>query len=87
VAGIQARSTYNRLQRECPSGCSDAAHRNDASDGRTYQTVANVSLALGIVGTLTSATLVYLGLITGSVTKPSVEVSLGLVKISYAGNF
>ena len=87
VAGIQARSTYNKLQSECPSGCSDAAHRNDASQGRTYQTVANVGLALGIAGTLTGATLVYLGVTSGKPANASVDVSPGLVKISYAGSF
>jgi hypothetical protein len=87
VAGIQARSTYNKLQTECPSGCSDAAHRNSASQGSTYQTVANVGLALGIVGTLTGATLVYLGRTSGKPANTSVDVSPGLVKISYAGSF
>jgi hypothetical protein len=87
VAGIQARSTYNKLQSECPSGCVDAAHRNDASQGRTYQTVANVGLALGIAGTLTGATLVYLGVTSGKPANASVDVSPGLVKISYAGSF
>jgi hypothetical protein len=89
IAGIQARSTYNKLQATCPSGCSDATHRNDASQGRTYQTVANVGLALGIVGTLTGATLVYLGVTSEKATKASVDVdaSAGLLKISYAGSF
>jgi hypothetical protein len=87
VAGMQARSTYNKLQSECPSGCSDAAHRNDAGKGSTYQTVANVGLALGITGSLTGATLVYLGATKGKVATPSIEVSLEWVKISYAGSF
>jgi len=87
LAGIEARSTYNKLQAECPSGCADGAHRNDASQGRTYQTVANVGLALGIAGTLTGATLVYLGVTNEKAAKPSVDVSPGLVKISYAGSF
>jgi len=87
VAGLQARSTYSKLQTECPSGCSDAAHRSDASKGSTYQTVANVGLGLGIAGTLTGATLVYLGVTRGKTATPSVEVSPELVKISYTGSF
>jgi hypothetical protein len=87
VSGIQAKSTYNKLQTECPGGCSDAAHRNDANSGRTYQTVANVGLALGIAGTLTGATLVYLGITSERAAKASVDVSAGLVKISYVGSF
>jgi hypothetical protein len=87
VAGMQARSTYNKLQTECPSGCSDAAHRNDAGKGSTYQTVANVGLALGIAGSLTGATLVYLGVAKSKAAAPSIEVSSELVSISYAGSF
>jgi hypothetical protein len=87
VAGIQARSTYNKLQVECPSGCSDAAHRSDASQGRTYQTVANVGLTLGIVGTLTGAALVYLGVTGDKAANASVDLSPGQAKISYAGTF
>jgi hypothetical protein len=87
IAGMQARSTYNKLQAECPSGCSDSAHRNDAGQGRTYQTLANVGLALGIAGTLTGATLVYLGVTSEKAAKASVDVSAGLLKISYAGSF
>jgi hypothetical protein len=87
VAGMQARSAYNKLQTECPSGCSDAAHRSDASKGSTYQTLANVGLGLGIAGTLTGATLVYLGVTGDKAATPSVEVSPESVKISYRGSF
>ena len=87
VEGMQARSTYNKLQNECPSGCSDAAHRNEASKGSTYQTVANVGLVLGIAGTLTGATLVYLGVTSGKAATPSIDVSPESVKISYLGSF
>jgi len=87
VAGMQARGTYNKLQTECSSGCSDAAHRSDAGRGRMYQTVANVGLALGIAGSLTGATLVYLGVTKGKAATPSLEASPDLVKISYTGSF
>jgi hypothetical protein len=87
VAGMEAKSTYNKLQSECPSGCTDAAHRSDASKGGTYQTVANVGLGLGIAGTLAGATLVYLGVTRGTAATPAVEVSPELVKISYQGSF
>jgi len=87
VAGLQARSTYNKLQTECPSGCSDAAHRDDASKGGTYQTVANVGLVLGIAGSLTGATLVYLGATRKPSAAPSIEVSPQLVRLSYVGSF
>jgi hypothetical protein len=87
VAGLQARSSYNKLQSECPQGCSDTGHRDNANTGKTYQTIANVGLVLGIVGTLTGATLVYLGATRGETPPTTVEVSQGLLKISYAGSF
>ena len=87
VAGLQARSSYNKLQSECPRGCSDPGHRDNANTGKTYQTMANVGLVLGIAGTLTGATLVYLGAMRGKTPATTVEVSQGLLKISYAGSF
>ena len=87
VLGLQARSTYNKLQSDCPQGCADTGHHDDANTGKTYQAIANVGLALGIVGTLTGATLVYLGRANATTTAPSIEVAHGMVKFSYTGGF
>jgi hypothetical protein len=87
VGGLQAKSTYNRLQAECGSGCSDAVHHNDASQGKTFQTIANVGLAVGIVGTITGATLLYLGIASTETAQPSLELAPGIARISYRGSF
>jgi hypothetical protein len=87
LAGLKARGTYNQLQSECPQGCGDPGHRDDANTGKTYQAIANVGLALGIVGTLTGATLVYWGRGKATAATPSVEVAQGMVKLSYTGSF
>ncbi|GEM_PF-4122802 len=87
VAGLLTRSAYDRLQADCPNGCSDAAHRGDLSHGRSLQMVANIGLAAGIVGTVTGATLLYLGLSNGKAARPSLELAPGLAKISYQGSF
>jgi hypothetical protein len=87
VAGLKARSTYNRLQTECPLGCSDATHRGEAADGQTYQTVANAGLVLGIAGALMGAGLLYWGFGKSRTANPSVEVSLGSVRLSLTGTF
>jgi hypothetical protein len=87
LAGLRARSAYNQLQADCPTRCSDAAHRNDASSGKTFQTLANVGLAVGIVGTLAGTTLLYLGWAHGDAPKTSVDLSVGSVKLSYRGSF
>ena len=87
IAGLQSRGIYRTLQSECPAGCDDAAHRDDANRGKLYQTVANVGLGLGLVGTLTGATLVYLGTRGTASGAPSVAVSQGSFLLSYAGGF
>lgn len=51
IFGGLASSTYSDLEESCPAkvGC-DPALEEDADSGQTYQTVANVSLVIGIVG-------------------------------------
>jgi len=87
VAGLKARATYNGLQTECFQGCPDSSHRGQVDDGKAYQTVANVGLLLGVAGTLTGATLYFWGAKREKSGTPSVEVSPGLAKLSYAGSF
>lgn len=51
VFGSMAASTYSDIEDQCPGrlGC-DPALREDANDGKNYQTAGNVSLAIGIAG-------------------------------------
>lgn len=87
VAGYQTRSTFQQLQTECDTGCSDGAHRNAIARGKTYQTVANVGLAAGAVGTLVGAALIYWGLTDEASAKPAVELNAGAMSISCEGSF
>jgi hypothetical protein len=58
IFGGMASSTYSDLEDQCTNGACPADLEGDADDGRTYQTVANVSLVIGIVGVAAGAGLI-----------------------------
>jgi hypothetical protein len=87
VAGFKTRNLHDRLQTECPNGCSDSGHQSDAVSGRTYQTLANVGLAVGIAGTLTGAALVYWGIANKKSALPTLAVGPGQVAIACQASF
>lgn len=87
VAGYQTRSTFDQLRAECSRGCSDIDHRNSINSGKTYQTVANVALAIGAAGALASATLFYIGFSSKGRAKSSVELTASAAGISCQGRF
>jgi hypothetical protein len=87
VAGIKTRTIHNRLSAECPNGCSDSGHESDAVSGRTYQTIANIGLGVGIAGTLTGAVLMYLGITNNRSAQPTLAVAPGLLALSYQAGF
>jgi hypothetical protein len=49
IAGSMAQSTYNDLEKACHGPCT-TDHSSDISSGKTKEAIANVGLALGIVG-------------------------------------
>ena len=62
VAGLMAKSTFNRMNDVCgTAGCSEPAQLGDIDKGRSQQTLANVGLVVGLVGLTAGATLVILG--------------------------
>jgi hypothetical protein len=61
IAGSLAHSTYDDLQSACNGSC-PSSKAGEISSGKTQQTVANVGLALGIVGVTAGATLFVLSL-------------------------
>ena len=62
VAGLMAKSTFNRMSDVCGSaGCSDPGQLGDIDKGRSQQTLANVGLMVGLVGLSAGAALVILG--------------------------
>jgi hypothetical protein len=69
IFGSLARSTYDDLQTVCRGGACPANKADEISSGKTYQTVANVGLALGILGVASGATLFVLSLPKASPTQ------------------
>jgi hypothetical protein len=60
VLGAMSHAQYDRLARACPgSQPCDPALAQDATRGRTYQTIANVSLAIGVAA-LTAGVVLWL---------------------------
>jgi hypothetical protein len=87
VAGLKARNAYNQLQADCPTRCSDAAHRNRANEGKTLQTVANVGLGVGVAGTLAGAALLYVGFSHRDGPRPSLAFAPGGMTLSLEASF
>jgi hypothetical protein len=89
AAGFRSKSVYEDLQRQCASGCSDAAHREQASTGSSWQTAANVGLAIGILGTVSAVTLFGIDWARGADRSAKTGLWLGPegAQVSYAGRF
>jgi hypothetical protein len=62
VGGLMARGTYDDLQRSCGSGPCPTSKMSEVDRGRTEQTIANVGLAVGIVGVAAGVTLFVVSL-------------------------
>jgi hypothetical protein len=90
IAGLSAKSTFNRMSETCGStGCSDPGQVSEIDKGRSQQTLANVGLAVGIVGLAAGATLVILSRNQNGDPAATVAVSglPGGGALSYAGRF
>ena len=59
VFGVMNNSKHSDLEERCENGVCPKDAEEDADTGRTYQTVANVGLVVGIVG-LATGTVLYL---------------------------
>ncbi len=62
IFGALAHSAYDDLQSACGAGPCPPSKADEISSGKTRQTVANVGLAVGIVGVAAGATLFVLSL-------------------------
>ncbi len=59
IFGLLNNSQYDDLEDECSGGRCSASAEEDVDTGRTYQTVANVGLVVGLVGLGTGAALYF----------------------------
>jgi hypothetical protein len=60
--GVMAHSSYNDLQSTCGMGPCPASKADEISSGKTKQTIANVGLAVGVVGLAAGTTLFVISL-------------------------
>lgn len=90
VFGSMSNARYADLQAECSSANRCAADQQDDIDaGKRYQTLANVGLAVGLVGLGASAALFVLGgsSSTTSATAAGVELGIGPGSVKLCGRF
>jgi hypothetical protein len=74
IFGLMSNSNYSDLQGACPNRNCPAGKSSEIDNGKTYQTVANVGLVVGLVGVAAGTTLFVLSL--GGKSAP---VTTGLV--------
>jgi hypothetical protein len=60
VFGAMTSSRYSSLQKACPQNHCGPEQQSDIDAGKTYQTIANVGLGVGIAGLATGVTLFVL---------------------------
>ena len=92
--GVSSQATYDELRRKCGFSC--RGRRSEVESGATQQTVANVGLALGLVGLAAGGTLFALWY-TGNKHKNSsdsggrestpIGLSVGPQKVMLQGSF
>jgi hypothetical protein len=88
IFGAMNQSKFSDLEDNCPGGTCPAELEDDIDSGRTYQTVANIGLAVGIVGVAAGATLFVLSM--GGEQRaslPRVEVAGGIGSLRVRGAF
>jgi hypothetical protein len=98
VFGLMTESQFKALSKECPAGNCPASRRADAESGRTFQTLANVGLGVGLAGALGAT---YFWVFAPEEADPELsllsqranggpiqtQVRVGLAAISVAGSF
>jgi hypothetical protein len=86
VQGSASVETYDNLKEKCDGPCS-SEFAADIDKGRTQQTVANVGLALGIVGLAAGATLFVLDLKKRKADAAQTTLLIGPSSLGVRGTF
>lgn len=86
VFGALNNSTFGDLESDCPDGHCSPDRGEDIDTGRTYQTLANVGLAVGVIGLGTGAALFFAssdgkGETSGASRRAWVGVGAGSVRV------
>jgi hypothetical protein len=82
VFGAMSSSKYSSLESACPGHVCPPGKQGDVDAGRTYQTVANVGLGVGIAGIAAGTALFFLGTGGGNGdAKIALDVGLGAARV------
>lgn len=87
VFGLLDNSKYGDLQNACPNDVCPAGRQSDANTGRTYQTIANVGLGVGIVGLATGTVLYFLSSKKERTSASTPRIDVGLRSVRVSGTF
>jgi hypothetical protein len=85
-----AASKFDKLEGSCPENHCDPSLESDKNAGKTFQTLANVGLVVGVVGVGAAVTLFALGgesESTGGKQASSTRLELGLGRVALSGSF
>jgi hypothetical protein len=86
IFGAMTSSKYSSLESACPDKQCSPDKQGDIDSGKTYQTVANIGLGVGIVGIAAGATLFVLSL-NQPKDETAPKVGLGLGSATVSGRF
>jgi hypothetical protein len=88
VFGAMSRSTYSDLEDSCPDGVCPPERQDDIDKGKTQQTIANVGLAVGVIGLGAGVALFVIDEKQSSgQTRRRLQVGAGPGSISVRGSF
>lgn len=86
VFGYLTRSQFNSLEQDCPDATCPPNSADEVDRGRLYQTVANVSLGVGVLGAALGTTLYFLSE-PDDERSSTMGVRLAPGQISFRGDF
>jgi hypothetical protein len=86
IEGSAANSTYHDLQNSCHGPC-PPSKADDISSGKKQQTIANIGLAVGIVGAAAATTLFVLSMPKHSSESATVSFAVGPTWMGMRGAF
>lgn len=90
VFGSMSASKFNRLEGDCPQNRCDPKLERDRNTGKTFQTVANVGLIVGLAGLGSAVTLFAIGgprEATSGNRPAQAKLELGLGRVAFSGSF
>jgi hypothetical protein len=86
VFGLLNRSVHSDLESKCPNNACPISERDTIDAGRRYQTIGNIGLGVGAVGTAAAVTL-YLLSTKSSTTERGAALMVGPGSLSLSGRF